>query len=242
MTASLCGLGERRLLPELMDDPALDPARHRAALLALARVNRLSGTAGRVWDALREIPRRADRPLRVLDVACGGGDVAVWLARRARAEGLGLNLTGCDLSPGALEVARERARVAGVEVEWHGGRVPEELPEGRWDLVYSTLFLHHLPHVDAVALLAALAPRAEWIVVDDLRRTCRGLVLAWMAGRLLTRSPVVRVDGPRSVRGAFTLAEARALAAEAGLAGARVRRAWPQRWALRWERPRPQVP
>lgn len=238
----MCGLDERRLLPELMDDPALDPARHRAALAALALINRLSGTAGRVWGVLREIPRRADRPLRVLDVACGGGDVAVGLARRARAEGIALELTGCDLSPRALEVARERARAAGVEVEWHAGRVPEELPGGPWDLAYSTLFLHHLPHVDAVALLAALAPRAEHIVVDDLRRTCPGLVLAWTAGRVLTRSTVVRVDGLRSVRGAFTLVEARALAAEAGLVGARVRRAWPQRWALRWERPRPEAP
>ena len=54
----------------------------------------------------------------------------------------------------------------------------------------------------------------------------------------LARSDVARVDGLRSVAAAFTLEEAGALAAKAGLQGASVRRCWPQRFALSWRRPR----
>jgi hypothetical protein len=68
--------------------------------------------------------------------------------------------------------------------------------------------------------------------MDDLRRTRRGLWLAELAARTLTRSPVVRADGPASVRAAFTIAEVTALARRSGLGCVRVRRSWPQRWTL----------
>lgn len=45
---------------------------------------------------------------RALDVACGGGAMAVWLARR------GLEVWGLDVSPVAVGQARELARLAGV--------------------------------------------------------------------------------------------------------------------------------
>ena len=47
---------------------------------------------------------------RILDVACGHGRIAVELARR------GFRVTGVDLSPRSLELARSRAEEAGVEV------------------------------------------------------------------------------------------------------------------------------
>lgn len=58
-------------------------------------------------------------------------------------------------------------------------------------------------------------------------------------GRLpvLSRSPVVHFDGPASVRAAYTPAELRALADQAGLAGATVRPVFPCRMLLTWSRP-----
>lgn len=51
----------------------------------------------------------------VLDVGCGAGLEAVWLARR------GFRVIGVDSSPGALERARERSAEAGVGVDWRLG-------------------------------------------------------------------------------------------------------------------------
>jgi len=53
----------------------------------------------------------------VLDVGCGAGLEAVWLARR------GFRVIGVDSSSGALERARERSAEAGVEVDWRLGSV-----------------------------------------------------------------------------------------------------------------------
>jgi SAM-dependent methyltransferase len=59
--------------------------------------------------------------MRVLDVACGTGVVAVTAARH------GARVTGLDLTPELLKEARANARIAGVDVEWHEGDV-EQLP------------------------------------------------------------------------------------------------------------------
>jgi len=53
----------------------------------------------------------------VLDVGCGSGLEAVWLARQ------GFRVIGVDSSSGALERARERSAEAGVEVDWRLGSV-----------------------------------------------------------------------------------------------------------------------
>jgi thiazole synthase ThiGH ThiG subunit len=70
--------------------------------------------------------------------------------------------------------------------------------------------------------------------VNDLVRGPVGYLLAWSACRVLSRSAVVHHDGPVSVAGAFTLAEAGRLADNAGLSGVRLTRHWPQRFLLSW--------
>ena len=51
-------------------------------------------------------------PGRALDVACGEGRNAVWLAEQ------GWQVTGVDFSEVALEKARRLAELRGVEAEW----------------------------------------------------------------------------------------------------------------------------
>ncbi len=219
-----------------MDDPGLEPVRHIRALEALTTVNLLSGTAGRVWRELLRAGLARGRPVRVLDLACGGGDVAVALARRAGRSGLPLEVHGCDRSPVALGHARRSAKRAGVEVRFfERDALASPLPEG-YDLLCSSLFLHHLGEDQAVAFLSAMADSVDALLVQDLRRTRLGWALAGVTLHTLARSDVARVDGLRSVAGAFSLEEVEAMAVEAGLAGAVVTRCWPQRFALSWRR------
>ena len=222
-----------------MDAPDLDPALHVQALRALARVNRISGVAGRVWQEVLHLSRagrdrRTDQPLQLLDVACGGGDVMLDVARRAHEAGVRLEVHGCDSSPVALEHARHQAERSGVAANFFARDVlAEGLPRG-YDLVCSSLFHHHLSRGEAVELLRGMAAAGHGVLVQDLLRGTLGYLLAWWGLRLLSRSAVAHVDGPRSVRAAFSLPEVRDMAVEAGLAGAVVRRGWPQRFILRW--------
>src|SRR2546428_336156 len=79
-------------------------------------------------DTLRErTPNEIDRleallqlrpPLRILDLPCGQGRHAIELARR------GYEVTGMDLSPYLIGVAKARGEAGGGEVRW---------VEGEWD-------------------------------------------------------------------------------------------------------------
>jgi len=235
----LPSLRERFRVPELMDRPDLARGEHLRALRGLARLNRWS-RAGRPYrPVLVAAARRlGGRPVRLLDVATGGGDVPVGLVRWAAARGIELRVTLVDASDRALAVARERAARAGVAVETVQRDVIREGLPGSFDVVTCSLFLHHLSREQAVDALGRMGAAAGTVMaVSDLRRTHRGLALAWAASRALCGSRVVRTDAVRSVRAAFTIAEARALARAAGLAGCRAVRVWPQRLLLVWWRP-----
>jgi SAM-dependent methyltransferase len=102
------------------------------------------------------------KPGRALDLACGEGRNAVWLAER------GWRTTGVDFSDVALEKAQQLAASRGVEVEWVLADVLEHEPEPRaFDLV-AVLYLQ-LPHEELAEVLRsaveALAPGGTLVVL-----------------------------------------------------------------------------
>jgi SAM-dependent methyltransferase len=91
----------------------------------------------------------------VLDVGTGTGVVAITAARA------GASVTGLDLTPALLEVARENARIAGLPaVEWIEGDVESlPFPDGGFDVVVSQ-FGH------------MFAPRPD-VAVAEMRRVLK---------------------------------------------------------------------
>ncbi len=220
-----------------MDQPDLDAHVHQAALRGLARVNSISRSGAIIWPAIRHAAKRkAGGTLRVLDVACGGGDIAMAVKNRAARAGLSLDVAGCDISSTALEYAAARAVRKRLNVRFfQADAITESLPTS-YDVVMCSLFLHHLDERHAISLLANMSRSTRYmLIVNDLIRSRLGYWLALIGTRLLTRSPVVHVDGPLSVRSAFRVHEVMSLAKSAGLADARVARHWPERFSLTWE-------
>ena len=101
-------------------------------------------------------------PGRALDVGCGEGADAVWLALR------GWRVTALDVSQVALERARKAAHDAGADVEWvHAGLLEAPIGTERFDLVNAQYpALLRTPAHDAErALLAAVAPGGTLLMV-----------------------------------------------------------------------------
>ena len=103
-------------------------------------------------------------PLRILDLPCGQGRHSIELARR------GYEVTGEDLSPYLLGIARERARSAGVAVHWLQGDMREPIPGQRFDLVLNlfTSFGYFADDADdrrvAAAAAAMLGPGGRLVL------------------------------------------------------------------------------
>ena len=223
-------LTQRDFQPELMDQSGTSRAEHLHALQGLRRLNVASGVAGQLWRQIAShCGVKSGGRLRVLDVGCGGGDVAIGVWKRAQRQGIDVDIIGLDRSSTACEQASQRCQAAGVSMKLVcTDAVQSPLPSG-FDVVMSSLFLHHLSRSDAVTLLANMGGAGKLLVVSDLRRSAIGYAVAHTACRLVTRSAIVHYDGPQSVANAFSVSEAAELCDEAGLSGADVRRAWPWR-------------
>jgi SAM-dependent methyltransferase len=123
---------------------------------------RWSGEASRILVA-----EAADlEPGRALDLACGQGRNAAWLAE------LGWRVTAVDFSQVAIEKARARAVERGVEVEWvHADLLEFEPRPSAYGLVL--VFYLHVPLADRRAVLRsamrALAPGGTFLLVGHDR-------------------------------------------------------------------------
>lgn len=84
-----------------------------------------------------------------VDIACGEGRNAVWLASQ------GWEVTGVDFSSVALEKARALAQGREVEVDWRLADVREWRPHQRFDLVLVAYL--HLPEEELVPVLGTAA-------------------------------------------------------------------------------------
>lgn len=116
------------------------------------------------WDRLlRHVPGASRRALRVLDVGCGNGRFASYLAERVAK----LEYVGIDGSAELLRLAGERLGEAistgrleatWVALELTGGELRQRLGDARFDLVVTFGVLHHIPgRAHRASFLAELA-------------------------------------------------------------------------------------
>ncbi|HYZ67908.1 MAG TPA: class I SAM-dependent methyltransferase, partial [Mycobacterium sp.] len=101
-------------------------------------------------------------PGRALDIGCGAGAEAIWLAQK------GWQVTALDVSHVALDRASVRAREAAVHVEWVQGRLEDMEPDPRgFDLVVACYpaLLKSEGRESERALLAAVADGGTLLVV-----------------------------------------------------------------------------
>jgi len=145
-----------------LDDPGLvqreyaDDARLRKRASAYTGVATGIDARETAMAAIREVA-----PSRVLEVGCGWGELAEWIARDTGAE-----VVAVDLSPRMVELARERgidARVADVQ----------QLPfaDGEFDLVVAAWMLYHVPELDRGIreLARVLRPGGRLVAVTNSR-------------------------------------------------------------------------
>jgi SAM-dependent methyltransferase len=147
-------------------DHAADPDAHRLVPSDDAEWDEWYADTDQVWSGrpngalVTEVAGL--EPGRVLDVGCGEGADAVWLARQ------GWEVTALDVSRVALERAERHARESAVHVRWvHAGLLDALLPPGAFDLVSAQYpALLRTPDDDAErALLAAVAPGGLLLLV-----------------------------------------------------------------------------
>lgn len=224
---------QRAELTEWMDEPC-SYAEFRACLRDLMRVNRVVFSYRPTLNWLEQFARRSERPLHILDVGSGAGDMLRRIEAWARAKNVAVRLTGIDLNPHAARAAREFTG-DGSTIEWVTGEVFEFAPKRGIDLVLSSLFAHHLKDAEIVRFLAWMERTAAlgWFI-NDLKRARGSYAGFTVLSRAMRWHRFVQHDGPVSIQRAFAADDWVRYADEARLDrdSVRVYDAWPGRLCL----------
>lgn len=121
-------------------------------------------------------PARLQAGESVLDVGCGTGTLAIAAKRRVGSTGA---VYGVDASPAMIDRARKKAKKARSDVTFENG-LAESLtfPDGRFDVVLSTVMLHHLPRQvreqSVREMRRVLRPGGRLLVVDFAGASANG--------------------------------------------------------------------
>ena len=220
-------------ISEMMDDLAQDDAGLRRSLADIRRINTLLGWRRYAVRAVaRRIRARNLRAFSLLDLASGSADIPLAIAAWARHTGHSARIVVSDIHPVMLAVAREQTReTPEITVEACDALAPH-YPDGSFDIALCTLALHHFSPEDAVRILRGMARVGRRVLVFDLARARLAYFGALAMTRGLWMDPITRFDAPASVRRAYTAAELRDLADQAGLRDAQVAMRFPFRLNL----------
>lgn len=204
---------ERVPSPESMDSPAVAAAFNRVAGWPQMRLLR--------WYVVRRIKNLVQRG-EAVDIGCGPGHLIFDLARQVP----DLQLTGVDMSAEVLAQAETYAAQYhfGDSVTFKKGSAQAvPFPDETFDLVVSTLSLHHwrepLPVLDEVVRI--LRPGGAFLIFD-LRRDMAApfYMLLWFATRFIVPQALRRVNEPLGSRdAAYAAQEVQELVVKSCLSG-----------------------
>ncbi|MEZ6140014.1 MAG: methyltransferase [Zavarzinella sp.] len=231
-------LDRRRQVAELMDDPQVPVGNHHQALRGLSRINWFSNSSGILFKPIQQIAQsHPGHQLTLLDIATGGGDVVIRLKNKCERLGIPIKFSATDISQTALDMAAKKPGAKGIH--WFQHNIINDGILQNYDIVISSLFIHHLEEEELHVVLQRFREIArKAILINDLRRCVCGWWAAKIIPRFLSRSRIVHFDGPVSVAGAFTSEELLHYARQAGWEGAKVQHVFPWRMLLEWHTPK----
>jgi ubiquinone/menaquinone biosynthesis C-methylase UbiE len=205
----------RANLTEIMDDLSRPQAEFDLAYHELTSINR---RLGGVRAVQRFLPEQEN--LLILDVAAGACDVGEALIAQ-----IPCHVVSLDIYDRGLKLANRTWPVMGDALD---------LPfrDGTFDVVMASLFFHHLSNKDCAKVLASMwRITRRRVLVNDLHRHIIPYYSFQALAMMFSKSPMIKHDGPVSVRRAFKPADLLEIAKAAGVP-ARVHRSFPYRLVL----------
>jgi ubiquinone/menaquinone biosynthesis C-methylase UbiE len=212
----------RTNIPELLDFDLGTPAEISRSLADLRSLNRYFGGYSTTLSLIERVLKSAPGSAHwsYLDVAGASGDGAQYTSQRLERLGVHLHVTVLDRSAAHLSSTE-----ASIEME----RICADalcLPfrDATFDLVGSSLFLHHLDPREVISCLdEALRVSRKAVLINDLERSPLHYAFA-VCGKPIYRSRLTRHDAPASVRRAYSSEEMLELMKQTGATGIEMKR------------------
>lgn len=190
---------------ELMDDFSNNGVLLRDTLDKLAVINKWLGGNRVTINGLKKLingyPK--EKVIKIIDIGCGGGNVMRDVANYFYKNGYSFKIIGIDANKDAVAYADELSKTYPEISFLHCDIFSDEFKSIEYDVVISSLFLHHFKDDQLIEFLPEILKKASLgIVVNDLHRHPMAYYLFRMLGLLISNN-MVKEDGLISILRGF---------------------------------------
>lgn len=220
--------------PEIMDDFNMEGEILRDALDKIASINRLLGGNKVTTAGLKFLLRGIDpvRPIRILDVGCGNGDMLRSLADYGIKHGYNFQLSGIDANAFTVRHAASLS-VSYPNIQYICGDIFHEIKQtDPYDVLLCTLTLHHFKDTEIINLLTDFKAKSNLgIIINDLHRSAIAYYLFMALCFVFKLNQMSRDDGLISILRGFKSEDLRHYSCKLNLTQYHIR--W--KWAFRYQ-------
>jgi 2-polyprenyl-3-methyl-5-hydroxy-6-metoxy-1,4-benzoquinol methylase len=221
-------------IKEIMDDMGGSGKDMDQALRELEIINLWLGGNKVSLNGLQRLLKNKDlnHPLKIADLGCGGGDIMKFLAKWGRKNGIKMTLTGIDANPYIINYAKENTKDF-PEINYESMNIfSREFQEKKYDIIHCCLFTHHFTNEELEFLFTKFKKQVKLgIIINDLHRHWLAYYSIKFITALISKSVMVKNDGPVSVLRAFKKDDLQKILVNSGFESFLIK--W--KWAFRWQ-------
>lgn len=201
---------------EFLDAPDSDSRLTEESYRFMKLVNRIGGGTRVIRDFLAaELPNwPKDKPVQILDIGVGGGDIPIAIVRWARKRGYNVEFTCVDFNAKALEVTQRAIGQSGEDgIKLVQENIFRYQPVRNFDYAMGSMVFHHFTEDEIHRLITHLCGFVRRaLIINDLHRNLLNYVVCGILVIPLNRE--IRHDALLSIRRGFKPAELRAILRE----------------------------
>lgn len=156
------------------------------------------------------------KPVEILDVGCGTGDMAHAIVNYGKKHGFIIRYTGIDRNKKTIRLAKIGSPLDSTKY-MVGDLFDPNIPEA--DIVIASMVFHHFSDEDIKNAFLHLINKSRYaLIINDLLRSVPAYVMCYLLTRFI-KSDACRNDAPLSVRKGFRVEEMECILNELGVRG-----------------------
>ena len=211
---------------ELMDNFSLDDDKVTRAHQELHIINKFLGGNSVTQSGLNYFKHATWSTINILDVGGGASDILYDI----QVYNHSIKIYSMDLNPHICHIQkfkRGNDKIVCADV------LDFPFKKESFDLIHSSLFLHHFREDEIIHLLKIFLGAAKTgIVINDLRRNIIAYLGIGLLTRILSKNEYVKFDGPLSVKRAFIKKDLITIFRNAGIKNYTIKRKWAFRFLI----------
>ncbi len=192
---------------EQLDNLSLQGEPLHKALKSLGWINKWFGNHRSTIKAILNVYKE-QKPLKIIDLGCGGGDLILAIAKVLRKKKVNFSIIGIDGNNSSLKYAGEKC--AGFEeiTFQQADILHPSFTSAPCDVLITSHFIYHFPEPELIGFINnKLTNVSTAFICSELERSRLALFLFKLTGFLLPVSKLAKQDGELAIKRSFTKKE-----------------------------------